>query len=106
MSRRAFASTTLAALASVSAKGIGAPATKESPVIFSHSPRAGRETKDLLIGCLVFPDQDQIDFTGPFEVFSRISNTKICVIGKSTAPVRDVKGLVLTPDTSLAQARE
>jgi hypothetical protein len=31
-----------------------------------------RAYKRLTIGCLVFPRQDQIDFTGPFEVLSRI----------------------------------
>jgi hypothetical protein len=42
--------------------------------------RDGEQTasaaKHLTIGCLVFPQQDQIDFTGPFEVLSRIPNIK------------------------------
>jgi cyclohexyl-isocyanide hydratase len=47
---------------------------------------------------------DQIDFTGPFEVLSRMMDTTITVVGKELAPVRDVQGLRLTPDTSVAKA--
>jgi cyclohexyl-isocyanide hydratase len=60
--------------------------------------------KHLTIGCFVFPRQDQIDFTGPFEVLSRIPNSTIHVIGKTKNPVRDVKGLILTPEMSIADA--
>jgi hypothetical protein len=56
----------------------------------------------LTIGCFVFPRQDQIDFTGPFEVLSRIPNSTVHVIAKTKNPVRDVKGLILTPEMSLA----
>jgi cyclohexyl-isocyanide hydratase len=58
----------------------------------------------LTIGCFVFPRQDQIDFTGPFEVLSRIPNSTVHVIAKTKNPVRDVKGLILTPELSLAEA--
>lgn len=63
-------------------------------------------SKKLTIGCLIFPQQDQIDFTGPFEVFSRIPDTAVHVIGKGIAPFRDVKGLILTPEMTIAQAPE
>jgi cyclohexyl-isocyanide hydratase len=58
----------------------------------------------LTIGCFVFPRQDQIDFTGPFEVLSRIPNSTVHVIAKTNNPVRDVKGLILTPEMRLADA--
>lgn len=58
----------------------------------------------LTIGCLIFPRQDQIDFTGPFEVLSRIPDTTVHVISKSKNPVRDVKGLILTPEITIAEA--
>jgi cyclohexyl-isocyanide hydratase len=58
----------------------------------------------LLIGSLLFEGIDQIDLTGPFEVLSRIPNTTYRIYGKTTAPVRDVKGLQLTPDATLADA--
>jgi cyclohexyl-isocyanide hydratase len=58
----------------------------------------------LHIGSLVFEGIDQIDLTGPFEVLSRIPNATYGIYGKTAAPVRDVKGLWLTPDASLADA--
>jgi cyclohexyl-isocyanide hydratase len=58
----------------------------------------------LVFGCLVFPQQDQIDFTGPFEVLSRIPDSTVHVISKHGDPIRDVKGLVLTPEMRIADA--
>ena len=58
----------------------------------------------LLIGSLVFEGIDQIDLTGPFEVLSRIPNSTYRIYGKTAAPVRDLKGLRLTPDAALAEA--
>jgi cyclohexyl-isocyanide hydratase len=58
----------------------------------------------LHIGSLLFEGIDQIDLTGPFEVLSRIPNTTYRIYGKTAAPVRDVKGLRLTPDATLADA--
>jgi cyclohexyl-isocyanide hydratase len=58
----------------------------------------------LQIGSLLFEGVDQIDLTGPFEVLSRIPNATYRIYGKTAAPVRDLKGLRLTPDASLADA--
>jgi len=58
----------------------------------------------LQIGSLLFDGIDQIDLTGPFEVLSRIPNATYRVYAKTTDPVRDVKGLRLTPDATLAAA--
>ncbi|HET7884873.1 MAG TPA: DJ-1/PfpI family protein [Bradyrhizobium sp.] len=58
----------------------------------------------LHIGSLVFEGIDQIDLTGPFEVLSRIPNATYRIYGKTAAPVRDLKGLRLTPDATLAEA--
>lgn len=58
----------------------------------------------LTVGCLVFPQMDQIDFTGPFEVLSRIPDSTVHVLAKSRDPIRDVKGLILTPEMSIAEA--
>jgi cyclohexyl-isocyanide hydratase len=60
--------------------------------------------KHLNIGILIYPQMDQIDFTGPFEVFSRIPDATVHVIGKSTTPFRDALGLILTPEKTLAEA--
>jgi len=58
----------------------------------------------LHIGSLLFEGIDQIDLTGPFEVLSRLPNSTYRIYGKTAAPVRDLKGLRLTPDATLADA--
>ena len=58
----------------------------------------------LEIGSLLFEGIDQIDLTGPFEVLSRIPNSTYRIYGKTADPVRDMKGLRLTPDAALADA--
>jgi cyclohexyl-isocyanide hydratase len=58
----------------------------------------------LQIGSLLFEGLDQIDLTGPFEVLSRIPNSTYRIYGKTGRPVRDIKGLRLTPDAVLADA--
>src|ERR1700742_5305106 len=58
----------------------------------------------LQIGSLLFEGIDQIDLTGPFEVLSRIPNSTYRLFGKTAEPVRDLKGLRLTPDAAMAAA--
>jgi cyclohexyl-isocyanide hydratase len=58
----------------------------------------------LQIGSLLFEGVDQIDLTGPFEVLSRLPNATYRIYGKSAGPVRDLKGLRLTPDVAIADA--
>ena len=58
----------------------------------------------LTIGSLLFEGLDQIDLTGPFEVLSRIPNATYRLYGRTAEPVRDIKGLRLTPDAALADA--
>jgi cyclohexyl-isocyanide hydratase len=58
----------------------------------------------LQLGAIIYPMMDQIDFTGPFEVLSRIPDSTFHVIGKDRTPIRDMRGLLLTPEESLSQA--
>ena len=58
----------------------------------------------LQIGSLLFEGLDQIDLTGPFEVLSRLPNSTYRIFAKTTEPVRDARGLRLTPDATLADA--
>ena len=60
--------------------------------------------RHLQIGSLLFEGVDQIDLTGPFEVLARIPNATYRVYARDRAPVRDVRGLLLTPDAALAEA--
>ena len=55
------------------------------------------------IGLLIFPDIDQLDFTGPLEVLSRIPGAAIHIVWKKLEPVRDIHGLILTPTILPAQ---
>jgi cyclohexyl-isocyanide hydratase len=58
----------------------------------------------LNIGILIYPRMDQIDFTGPFEVFSRLPDSTVHVLWKEKNPLRDLNGLILTPETTLSEA--
>ena len=58
----------------------------------------------LEIGSLLFEGIDQIDLTGPFEVFTRIPDARVRLYGLTASPVRDAGGLVLTPDATLSEA--
>jgi cyclohexyl-isocyanide hydratase len=53
---------------------------------------------------LLFEGLDQIDLTGAFEVLSRIPNSTYRLYGETAEPIRDLKGLRLTPDAALSDA--
>jgi cyclohexyl-isocyanide hydratase len=74
------------------------------PAAESLAPREPDGEPGMNIGIIIFPRMDQIDFTGPFEVLSRVPGAAIHVLWKETAPVRDIKGLILTPEKTLAEA--
>ena len=71
---------------------------------------------DFDIGFVIFPGITQLDFTGPFEVFSRLgtppsisvpskfSQSKVHVIAKTLAPVSSDKGLGIVPTCTFANA--
>ncbi len=73
------------------------------PLFVSERSKSEMTTQPLSVGCLIFERMDQIDFTGPFEVLSRMPDTTIQIIGRKVAPVRDVQGLRLYPDVSIAE---
>ena len=58
----------------------------------------------LEIGSLLFDGIDQIDLTGPFEVLSQLPNATYRLYGLTADPVRDVRGLRLIPDATIADA--
>jgi cyclohexyl-isocyanide hydratase len=75
-----------------------------SPLFVSERSGPQITTRPLSVGCLIFPRMDQIDFTGPFEVLSRMPDTTVTVVGKELGPIRDVQGLRLTADARIADA--
>src|SRR5579871_4243960 len=50
------------------------------------------------IGFLVFPKVQQLDLTGPYEVFASWPGARVRLVAKSRAPIASATGLVLTPD--------
>ena len=60
--------------------------------------------RHLQIGAIAFPKMDQTDLTGPFEVLSRIPNSTFHIIWKALVPIRDVKGLIITPEATFEDA--
>jgi cyclohexyl-isocyanide hydratase len=53
----------------------------------------------LHIGFLLFPGVQQLDLTGPHEVFASLPDTAVHLIWKDLAPIKASSGLTLIPDT-------
>ncbi|TGK34659.1 DJ-1/PfpI family protein [Leptospira gomenensis] len=50
------------------------------------------------IGIFIFPGVTQLDFTGPFEVFSRIPKAKVFLFAQNTDPIMTESGMKFLPD--------
>jgi cyclohexyl-isocyanide hydratase len=57
----------------------------------------------LHIGAIIFPQIDQTDFTGPFEILSRLPDSTFHIVWKEKTPIRDIRGLILTPEETFAE---
>ena len=57
----------------------------------------------LQIGMLLYPNLTQLDLTGPFEVFSRLPDSRVHLLWKTREPVASDTGLALLPTTTLAE---
>lgn len=55
-------------------------------------------------GILCFPGVQQLDLTGPYEVFASAANATVHLVWKDLEPIRSATGLVLMPDTTFADA--
>lgn len=69
------------------------------------SPAQIPANQHIQVGVLVFPQMDQIDLTGPFSVLCRMPNTSVELLWKDKTAFRDHRGLTLTPDAALADAK-
>src|SRR3546814_8800726 len=56
----------------------------------------------LRFGLLAFPDVQQLDLTGPYEVFASAKGTEVHLVWKNTDPILSSTGLLLQPTTSFA----
>ncbi len=54
----------------------------------------------LSVGILVFPKVQQLDLTGPFDVFASVPEADVQLVWKTIEPVSAVTGLTLTPDVT------
>jgi len=57
----------------------------------------------LHIGILVFPNVQQLDLTGPYDVFASIPDAKVHLIWKHRAAITSATGLLLTPTMTFAE---
>ena len=55
----------------------------------------------LRFGFLVFPDLQQLDLTGPHEVFRQVADAEVLLLWKDRTPVVSTSGLAFTPDLRL-----
>lgn len=56
------------------------------------------------IGFLLFPGVQQLDLTGPYEVFASAPDAKVHLVWKTLAPVATATGLTLAPTVTFADA--
>lgn len=56
------------------------------------------------IGIVAFPKVTQLDLTGPYEVFSRLPETRLDLLWKRIEPVLSDTGFILTPTCAYADA--
>lgn len=56
----------------------------------------------LVVGLLVFPRVQQLDLTGPYEVFASMPETRVELISKTLEAVVSATGLILTPTATFA----
>ena len=56
----------------------------------------------LHIGLLVFPRVQQLDLTGPYEVFASLPGGAVHLVWKTLDPLTSATGLVLTPTATFA----
>jgi cyclohexyl-isocyanide hydratase len=54
------------------------------------------------IGLLLFPRVQQLDITGPYEVFASMPDARVHLVAKTADPVTSATGLVLTPTVTFA----
>jgi len=53
------------------------------------------------IGFLIFPDVQQLDLTGPYEILASLADTQLYLVARDLQPVKSVTGLQLQPTTTL-----
>jgi cyclohexyl-isocyanide hydratase len=60
--------------------------------------------RPISIGIVMFSGVTQLDFTGPYEVFTRFPNINLYLLSNSLEPIKSDRGLTFLPDTTFAAA--
>lgn len=63
-----------------------------------------QSTTSIAIGMVLFPNLTQLDFTGPYEVFSRLPNALVYLLAPTLDPIYTESGLTLLPNTSFERS--
>jgi len=58
------------------------------------------DPEPISIGMVIFPNMTQLDFTAPYEVFSRIPHAQVSVLARTLDGVRSEYGLTFMPDST------
>lgn len=69
-----------------------------------RGPLVSENSSLLQFGLLVFPNVQQLDLTGPYEVFASWPRARVRLIAKTLEPLTASTGLVLRPDASFEDA--
>jgi cyclohexyl-isocyanide hydratase len=59
-----------------------------------------KEPSAMQIGLFVFPNVQQLDLTGPYEVFASWPGARVRFVAKTLHPVTSSTGLKLIPDVT------
>jgi transcriptional regulator GlxA family with amidase domain len=57
----------------------------------------------LQIGMVLFPQLTQLDLTGPFEVLSRLSETRVLLLWKSLEAITSDTGMSILPTSTFSE---
>jgi cyclohexyl-isocyanide hydratase len=63
-------------------------------------------TTPIVVGMVLFPRLNQLDLTGPYEVFSRMPGARVRLIAATMEPVKSEWGLTIAPDVAFADAAQ
>ena len=63
-----------------------------------------QRTTSIAIGMILFPNLTQLDFTAPYEVFSRLPNARVYLLAPTLDPIYSESSLTLVPNTSFERS--
>jgi cyclohexyl-isocyanide hydratase len=71
---------------------------------YSMHSQAGDFTMTVRFGFLVFPNVQQLDLTGPYEVFASAKNSQVDLVWKNRDSIMSATGIGFTPTTTFDES--